>query len=153
MNGKKGSSNEDAIGVYSAYARMMALYETYAKLQGCSLNTILVMYAVWSASGECSQISIAEELSLPKQTVGSVLASLKRKELVQDSAAAKDRRRGLIKLTNEGMRFCQEKIKPLMAIEERAITRIDKDDLQTMSLAMNTFSEVFEESMSLLDCT
>lgn len=150
MNRNKEGSSEEAAGVYSSYARMMALYEKYAKLQGCSLNTILVMYAIWSASSECSQISIAEELSLPKQTVGSVLASLKWKGFVKDSVSVEDRRRRLIELTSEGMCFCREKIEPLIAIEERAITRIDKDDLRTMSLVMNTFSEAFEESLSVL---
>lgn len=102
------------------------LYAQWAKQNGFSANEFYVLYYLSMRSGSTQQ-DIAEEWSLPKQTVSAVCKQLHAKGLLQHSPGAADRREKRLSLTAHGKSITLPMVEKLSAIEAQTAQQFCKE--------------------------
>ena len=58
---------------YALWREENAMYDDWAREQGLSSNGALILYALYEAKENCTQKSISQMWSIPKQTVNTIL--------------------------------------------------------------------------------
>ena len=58
---------------YALWREENAMYDDWAREQGLSSNSALILYALYEAKENCTQKSISQMWSIPKQTVNTIL--------------------------------------------------------------------------------
>lgn len=89
------------------YTTFDHLYAAYARRYGESANSLYVLDTLYRHGQGISQADICADLSLPKQTVGSIMARLQRRGLVDLTTSEADGRVKLCVLTEAGWAYCE----------------------------------------------
>ena len=58
---------------YALWREENAMYDDWAREQGLSSNSALILYSLYEAKESCTQKSISQIWSIPKQTVNRIL--------------------------------------------------------------------------------
>ena len=58
---------------YALWEEEKAMYEDWAKERGLSANSVLVLYSLYESEENCTQKSISQKWSIPKQTINTIL--------------------------------------------------------------------------------
>ncbi len=127
----------------------MASYERFAKMHGLTYNALLVLMLLYHATpqGGSTQQTISKSLSLPKQTVGSILGGFKKKGYTIEKPSPTDARAKAVSLNDEGMEKAATVFAKLNAAETAATLAVDLDDLQTAVKVMRDYADAFEKGM------
>ena len=72
MNNKE-SKFEQLQRFYALWKEGNAMYEEWAKKRGLSSNSVLVLYSLYELKENCTQKSISQKWSIPKQTINTIL--------------------------------------------------------------------------------
>jgi DNA-binding MarR family transcriptional regulator len=98
-----------------------SLYRLAAYKSSISDGEVDIWSALLNTNEEYSQQDLAEMLSLPKQTVNSLVTRMIHKEFVVLDHAPGTRNRKVIRLTEAGRYFGEQRVKWIFEAEQRAM--------------------------------
>ncbi len=125
-----------------------AMYEDWAKEHGLSSNSMLVLYSLFESNENCTQKSISQKWSIPKQTVNTILKEFSAKTYIELLRDKEDKRNKLIKLTPEGKVYASKIMETLHKRELFAIDRMGLDNVRRMNDDTELFISLFRNGGS-----
>ena len=111
---------------------LMSVYRDAVKNLSVSESEFWIWYTLVAMDGEYTQQEIGRMWSLPKQTVNTVIAHLRRARYAYLEAVPGKRTHKLIRLTEEGRRYGETLIRPIARAEERAFESMPPADRATV---------------------
>lgn len=114
---------------------MGSLFRCAAKASGIPDGELEIWTTLLNSDGAYTQQDFCDMLSLPKQTVNSIVNGLARKGYVTLEHAVGSRNRKVIRLTDEGREFGMENVQWIYEAEQRVIEGSDAFEVQ-MTLSM-----------------
>ena len=133
---------------YALWKEGNAMYEDWAKKHGLSSNGVLVLYSLYEAKDNCTQKSISQNWSIPKQTINTILKDFSSNNYIELSTDETDKRNKLIKLTREGKIYAGEIIEALHKRELFAINHMGVDNVTRMNNDTELFINLFRNGYS-----
>lgn len=106
---------------YTAWQEWNCMYEEWAKTNGLSANSLLVLSAIYNSKEECTQKKISQRWLVPKQTVNMILKDFEKQGLVELSPMRTDKRRKTICFTPKGKEYAKTILSKLRKVEMNAI--------------------------------
>lgn len=107
-------------------------YYKFAKkydMSDIALFTLQIIYE----SKECIQNDLAEKLSLPKQTICSILDNFEKKGYIKRQINPEDKRNRLISLTKKGTIFAKPIIEDLENLYKSVLRCLSDEDIKKYS--------------------
>jgi len=127
---------------------LTAIYRSAAIKSGISDSELWVWYALLVLGGEYSQQNICYLWSLPKQTVNSVIANLTKKGYVFLETVPGTRNRKIIRLTEAGKEFGENRVLHIYEAEQRAIEKMPEQELKTFIALMGKYITLLREEIN-----
>ena len=124
---------------YALWREENAIYDDRAKEQGLSSSSALILYSLYEAKEKCTQKSISQMWSIPKQTVNTILKDFSANGYIELSTDKEDKRNKLIMLTPEGKAYAGKIVE---ALHKRELFAIDRMGLENI-IRMNDDTELF----------
>lgn len=107
------------------YKELDDLYHEIALAVGLSDSAFAVMYVVGTLGDGCLQRDICRGAYVSKQTVNSSIRNLEKKGFLYLEQGRRDKQ---IWLTETGKRFVEEKIRPVVEIENGAFLEMEPEE-------------------------
>ena len=124
---------------YALWREENAVYDDWAREQGLSSNSALILYTLYEEKENCTQKSISQMWSIPKQTVNTILKDFSANGYIELSTDKEDKRNKLIMLTPEGKAYAGKIVE---ALHKRELFAIDRMGLENI-IRMNDDTELF----------
>ena len=115
------------------------MYDDWAREQGLSSNSALILYSLYETKENCTQKSISQMWSIPKQTVNTILKEFSANGYIELLTDTEDKRNKLITLTPEGNAYAGKIVE---ALHKRELFAIDRMGLENIT-RMNDDTELF----------
>lgn len=131
---------------WEVWGQANALYTRWADVYGINYYLLFVLYAL-DGQEVMTQKGICDCTGLTKQTVNSVIRSLKGEGYVRLSPGREDRREKQVSLTEEGIAYSREVLTPLHELERTVLTRMGSGRSRQMINDITLFNTVFEKEM------
>jgi DNA-binding MarR family transcriptional regulator len=128
---------------YSLWKESNMMYEEWAKTQGLSSNGVLVLYSFYDNNEPCTQKSISQKWSIPKQTVNTILKDFTRHDYIEMISMPEDKRNKLLQLTPAGKEFADTVIKKLCNKEMYVMEKMGLDSITSMNDNLELFINLF----------
>lgn len=127
------------------YKEIENLYYEVSVKAGISDSAFWIMYTIVELGDGCLQKDIAERYSFSRQTISSSVRSLEKKGYLT-LKRGKGRNMHLI-LTPAGTEFVQEKIAPLMRIENKVFEYMSLEESRELLRLSRKYNEIFKEQV------
>ena len=124
---------------YALWRAENAMYDNWAREQGLSSNNALILYSLYEAKENCTQKSISQMWSIPKQTVNTILKEFSANGYIELLTDKEDKRNKLIRLTPTGNAYAGKIVE---ALHKRELYAIDWMGLKNIT-RMNDDTELF----------
>ena len=134
---------------YALWREENAVYDDWAREQGLSSNSALILYALYEEKENCTQKSISQMWSIPKQTVNTILKEFSANGYIELSADKKDKRNKLIMLTPKGNAYAGKIVESLRKRELFAIDQMGLENITRMNDDTELFINLFKRGGSL----
>ncbi len=116
----------------SLYREMDWFYHDYAVQSGVPDSALWILYIICEQGEGCLQRDICNMMCISKQTIHSAIHQLEQKGyLYLEAGKGRDKH---IFLTERGRTLVQEKIQPLMQIENEALADMGEESRQLLAL-------------------
>ena len=115
--------------IYDFWYTSNRFYYLWAKQYGITDLALFSLFIIYN-SGECVQNTITEKLSVPKQTVCSILDNFEKKGYIKKKINPKDKRNRLISLTKKGMTFAEPILKELEKLDMQMLKCLTEDEIK-----------------------
>lgn len=132
--------------LWGMWGQANALYSSWAASRGINYYLLFVLYAL-DRQESMTQKKICIFTGLTKQTVNSVMKSLKEEGYITLSPGSDDRREKQISLTEKGMAYSDGLLAPLRELEQRVFQIMGSDRVQRMIEDITLFNTVLEKEM------
>lgn len=132
--------------LWSVWGQANGLYSSWAASKGINYYLMFVLYAL-EGQKAMTQKKICVCTGLTKQTVNSVIRSLKEDGYVELVPGCEDRREKQIVLTEKGTAYADSLITPLRELERRALQIMGSDKARQMVSGIALFNTVLEKEM------
>ncbi len=129
---------------YSVWEIANSLYTRFANKLGVSYPELMVLYALFTMR-KITQKEISDSFGLPKQTVNSVIRSLKDKDYVISKVCENDKRERTLTLNERGYGYAKKIISPVIKAETEVYNMIGKERLIQANETMKLFNILFEK--------
>lgn len=133
--------------INSVVERTDYLYEKWAKQHGINSYVLQIMYMIY-ASGINKQKDIVEKYGMPKQTVNTVIVELQKKGYIRLIPDENDKRSKIIILTDEGRRYAENIVNPLLNCEKEVLAEMGEERVEMLISTMNQYAELLEQKIS-----
>lgn len=130
---------------YTLWKDCTTAYEEWAKTQGLSSNSVLVLYSFYSGEECCTQKSISQKWCIPKQTVNTILKDFQKKGYVEMAMMQEDKRNKLLRLTNSGKKLADEVIEKLRRKETCVMEAMGLEKIICLNDNLEQFTELFRK--------
>ena len=127
---------------------LTAIYHSPAIKYGNSHSELCVWYPHHLRGDENSQQDICDIWSLPKQTVNSVITNLTKKGYVFLETVPGTRNRKIIRLTEAGKAFGENRVLHIYEAETRAIGKMPEQELKTFIALMGKYITLLREEIN-----
>lgn len=134
---------------YALWREENAVYDDWAREQGLSSNSALILYTLYEEKENCTQKSISQMWSIPKQTVNTILKEFSANGYIELSADKKDKRNKLIMLTPKGNAYAGKIVESLRKRELFAIDQMGLENITRMNDDTELFISLFKRGGSL----
>lgn len=124
------------------------LYHDRAIRSNISENEFWVWYTLIIYSGDYSQQDICSILSLPKQTVNSIVSNLVKKNYACLETDANARNRKLIRLTEKGLKTGNAIVTEVYSFEEKAFSRLDEQEREAFIRLLKKYTALLDDEFS-----
>ncbi|EKV56841.1 MarR family winged helix-turn-helix transcriptional regulator [Brachyspira hampsonii] len=115
--------------IYDFWYTSNRFYYLWAKQYGITDLSLFTLFIIYN-SKECVQNSITEKLSVPKQTVCSILDNFEKKGYIKKKVNPKDKRNRLISLTKKGITFAEPILKELEKLDIAMLKCLTEDEIK-----------------------
>lgn len=132
--------------LWGAWGQANGLYSSWAASKNINYYLLFVLYAL-EGQKAMTQKKICLCTGLAKQTVNSVIRSLKEDGYVELASGSGDRREKHIILTKKGINYCSELITPLREMEHHVLQTMGDDRAQQMVDDITLFNTLLEKEM------
>ncbi|MCM1006909.1 MAG: MarR family transcriptional regulator [Ruminococcus flavefaciens] len=132
--------------INSVIERTDYLYEKWAKQHGINSYVMQVMYIIY-ATGINKQKDIVGKYGMPKQTVNTVITDLQKKGYIRLTPDENDKRSKIIILTDEGRRYAENIVNPLLNCEKEVLAEMGEERVEMLISTMNQYAELLEQKM------
>lgn len=122
-------------------------YRGIVQRSGITLNEFWLWYALIAMPQGQSQQQLCETWAFRKQTVNTIIASFCKKGYVTLEPAPATRNRKLICLTEEGRRYGEALVLPVIQAERRALASLDTTQLQLCMQLLRQYTTCLEEAL------
>lgn len=123
------------------------LYTQFALKYGLSNFSLSVLRLIYESQLKLTQKEICSLLSLPKQTISSMINNLSHKGYVDKEICSLDHRNVYITLTMSGQQFCHELFSQLNEIEMKAFSQLTSKQREEFTKTNAMLSEFIKEGM------
>lgn len=130
----------------SAWNRVNAVYESFARSQGLSFNGMLVFAHICCSEG-ITQKEAGERALLSKQTANSIVKVLREQGLIELRVLEGDRRSKGIFLTDEGRQFASRTVDRIAAAERTALESLAPEVREAMVGGLSTYATAFHKEL------
>lgn len=131
---------------WESWGQANALYARWADDHGINYYLLFVLYAL-DGQQAMTQRKICDCTGLTKQTVNSVIRSLKGQGYVLLAPGQEDRREKQVALTEKGVAYSQGVLAPLHELERTVLALMGSKRVQQMIQNITLFNTVFEKEM------
>ena len=132
--------------LWGAWGRANGLYSSWAASKNINYYLLFVLYALEGETA-VTQKKICMCTGLTKQTVNSVIRSLKENGYIELAKGHEDRREKQILLTEKGASYSSELLTPLRRMERRVLEIMGSDRVREMVDNIALFNTVLEKEM------
>lgn len=129
---------------YALWHEAEAMYAGWAHEHGVSLNALMLLCALMDEP-ESSQSSLARELSMPKQTVNTILKDFARRGYAELRPEQEDRRNKRVELSAAGREYALSLTEALHRRELDIMERMGFDRIKALNDAQELFNALFKE--------
>lgn len=130
--------------LWDLWGQTNALYTQWCSENNVNYYRYLILY-VLDDNESITQKQISDSTGLSRQTVSSVIRSLKAEGIITLHSATKDRREKYIRMTDEGKFYAVNVLKKLYEIESRVFDMIGEERIKQMLDEVSLFNTVFEK--------
>lgn len=127
---------------YALWHEAEAMYTGWAHEHGVSLNALMLLCAL-EDEGPLTQRSASVALSMPKQTVNTILRDFERRGLITLVPDEADRRNKRVELSAAGHEYADGLTGELHALELDIMERIGAGRMREMVDCMELYNSVF----------
>ncbi len=125
------------------YREVDGMYHELCVKMGLSDSAFLILYSIVEMEGNCSQREIADRCCISRKTINSSVKNLEKEGFVTlESGAGRDKQ---IVLTKRGEQFVQEKIFPIMEVEDNAFLEMEPDERRELLRLNAKYAEAFRK--------
>ena len=128
-----------------------ALYRLAAYKSNISDGEVNIWSVLLNCDEEYSQQDLAELLSLPKQTVNSLITRMIQKEFVVLEHDPGTRNRKVIRLTEAGRHFGEQHVKWIFDAEQRAMEDTDPEEVMAYISMLEKYISRFRKEIDSKD--
>ena len=107
------------------YKELDDIYHEIALAIGVSDSALAVLYVVCTLGNGCLQKDICREAYVSKQTISSSVRNLEKNGFLYLEKSGRDKH---ICLTEKGRQFVEQKIRPVVDMENRAFLEMEPDE-------------------------
>lgn len=132
--------------LWGVWGRANGLYSSWAASKNINYYLLFVLYALEGETA-VTQKKICMCTGLTKQTVNSVIRSLKENGYIELVKGHEDRREKQILLTEKGAAYSSELLTPLRRMERRVLEIMGSDRVREMVDNIALFNTVLEKEM------
>ena len=122
------------------------LYSSWTAANNINYYLLFVLYAL-DGQEDMTQKKICVCTGLTKQTVNSVVRSLKEDGYVVLSPGCGDRREKQVSLTEKGVSYSGKLLAPLRELESRVLHIMGQERVERMIADISLFNTIFEKEM------
>lgn len=127
---------------------MDALYHAAAIKSNISDGEVDIWSALLTTTKEYSQQDLCAMLSLPKQTINSLISGMVKKGYVMLEHIPGTRNRKVIRLTEEGRTYGEENVKWIFEAEKRAMENTDPEEVQVCISMLEKYIQRLREEIN-----
>lgn len=109
---------------------MNALYHIAAGKSGIADGEVCIWSTLLNSDEEYTQQDLCEMLSLPKQTINSLISGMVKKGFVLLEHVPGTRNRKVIRLSEEGIAYGKSRVMWIFEAEQRAMEETEPQDVQ-----------------------
>ena len=124
------------------------LYHDRAIRSNISENEFWVWYTLIIYSGDYSQQDICSILSLPKQTVNSIVSNLVKKNYAYLETDTNARNHKLVRLTENGAEIGKAIVSDAYSSEEKAFSRLDEHERDAFISLLKKYAALLDDEFS-----
>ena len=106
------------------FQRMDKVYEKYAKSNGMTYLSLMVLEEIYELGNGCTQKQISEDIHYPKQSINLIVKAFMIDGVVELRELPENRKNKGITLTKKGQDLCKAVVVPLLQQEETAIQKM-----------------------------
>ena len=128
-----------------------ALYRLAAYKSNISDGEVNIWSVLLNCDEEYSQQDLAELLSLPKQTINSLITRMIQKEFVVLEHDPGTRNRKVIRLTEAGRHFGEQHVKWIFDAEQRAMEDTDPQEIMAYISMLEKYISRFRKEIESKD--
>jgi DNA-binding MarR family transcriptional regulator len=110
------------------YRKQDDLYHEYASHYGLSDTAFWILYTLCGTDNTYTQNQIADLWHFPRQSVNSAVSSLVKAGYVFLEKLAIARNNKALRLTEQGVEFCERAIYPFYELEDRILYKMSEDE-------------------------
>ena len=127
---------------------LYALYHSAANYIGISDGEFTIWSVLLSTEQDYSQQELCDLLSLPRQTMNSIISKLVRKGFVYLEHIPGTRNQKPTHLTPQGVEFGRNEVMWVLKAEERALEQADPQQIQVSIDLIETFAQHFKQELA-----
>ncbi len=129
--------------IYNEYSE---LYHALALNCGISDSQYWLIYTVYTSKSIVTQNDLAKLLGSPKQTINSAVSRLLSRNYVKLEQCSGAGNLKSVELTEQGRRFCEKYIDPVLKAEEKAMSKFSDFELKAfLQLSVKRLENIKEE--------
>ncbi len=139
--------------VIQQFKELTGVYRGAVSHSGVSENEFWIWYTLTVSDEEYSQQDICLAWSLPKQTVNNIITQMVHKGYAVLEVVPDTRNRKIIQLTEQGRAYGRALVMPVLTAEERALSRLDPQELFACSRVLSTFIGFLTQEFDAIETT
>lgn len=133
------------------YKEMDIVYHGYAKSCGLSDMAYWILYSMAESDEYFTQRDFCREWFFAPQTVNSALKDLEKKDIIFLEAVPENKKNKLIKPTENGKKFINNVILPLIKTECESFETLSKEECELMLSITKKYISVLKAKVSALE--
>lgn len=130
-----------------AISQMTGVYTKAEKLMGLNPYVSKVLYALSFEAG-ITQSEICDAYEMPKQTVNNIVKKLVERGLAEVQSEGENRKSKPIVLTEEGHRFADEVLTPMMLFEKRVLSEMGEESYSQLIALLEEEARAIERAIA-----
>lgn len=139
--------NENIVTMNKALSRINGLYQKWYQTKELNIYLIQTLTALFMEP-TLSQKEISDKYQIPRQTVNNAIQALKKEGYVELFQDGNDKRWKKILFTEEGQKYAEETILPLLTLDQRIAERMGTTKYHQLICLLQEYGNCLELEMA-----